>query len=98
LFEFPGIDSFDSRDEIEMVVGGNNLFDPVMDHGGGMEGISRFNLGVGLQDLQCQFKIPFHYRQNSVGQQYDLLRQPDSSRERLQGLIAIEDFLDDFCI
>jgi len=40
LLEFHGVDSFDFGDEVEMIVRGNNLFDSVVNHGGGVDGIA----------------------------------------------------------
>ena len=39
LLEFPGIDAINFGDEVEVDVGGNDFLDPVIDHGGGVDGI-----------------------------------------------------------
>ena len=38
----------DFWDEVKVGIGGENILDPVVDHGGSMKGISSLNLGMGL--------------------------------------------------
>jgi len=45
------VDSSDFMNEIKMRIGGDNLFYPVVDHGGSMKGISCLNFRIGLQEL-----------------------------------------------
>ena len=42
--DFPWINSFDLGNEVEMVVGGNDLLDAVIDHGGGVDGVAGSDL------------------------------------------------------
>jgi hypothetical protein len=48
-FESSGIDAFNCRDEVEVDVSGNEFLDPLINQGGGVEGVPCFNLGVGFQ-------------------------------------------------
>ena len=45
------VNSSNVRNEVEVGVGGDDLFYPVVDHGGGMKGISCLNFRIGLQEL-----------------------------------------------
>jgi len=43
------IDSLDPVDEVKVAVGRNDLLDVIVNHGSGVEGVSRIDLGVGFQ-------------------------------------------------
>ena len=51
LPEVGWVDSFDFVNEIEVRIRGDDLLYSVMDHGGGMKGISRLNFGIRLQEF-----------------------------------------------
>lgn len=44
--EFSGVDSFNAGNEVEVGVCRNDLFYPMVQHGGGVDGIARGNGGV----------------------------------------------------